>query len=288
MTLWTDLDAFASRTGTRRNLDALRAAGWGLFVAAAGVHRNEGMRFKIDNSAFSVWRGVLTQADAIARFERLLASHGRDPLCEGIIAPDIVNGGMVSWALSLSRLDSLLEYGPRVYLPVQPGIAPSTVAPMLGERVGVFVGGSSEWKEATARAWADLARDRGAKCHVGRVNSLRRLLIVKAAGAHSFDGSGPSRFAKALEEMQAARAVAAQVGLVLLVAVDVFFEADGQVWSLRVQVADAAPLEAILLAALDHDLGADDAFEVQTDAGIWSREDGPGWSFLTWEQLEET
>lgn len=45
--------------------------------------------------------------------------------------------------------------------------------------------------------------------------------------------------------MQAARAVAAQVGLVLL-------------------------------------------SEVQTDAGIWSREDGPGWSFLTWEQLEET
>lgn len=288
MTLWTDLDAFASRTGTRRNLAALAAAGWGLFVAAAGVHRNEGMRFKIDNSAFSVWRGVLSQDEAIARFESLLDKLGRDPLCEGIIAPDIVNGGMASWALSMSWLDRLLDYGPRVYLPVQPGIAPSTVAGQLGERVGVFVGGSSEWKEATARTWADLAREHGARCHVGRVNSLRRLLIVKAAGAHSFDGSGPSRFAKALEEMEAARAVAAQIGLVLLVAVDLFFEVGGEVWSLRLRVADAAPLEAILLAALDHDLAAVDAFEVQTDAGIWSREGRPGWTFLTWEQLEET
>lgn len=282
----TDLDAFASRTGTKRNLDALRAARWGLFVTAAGVHRNEGMRFMIDNSAFSVWREVLSQADALARFEALLEKLGRDPLCEGIIAPDIVNGGMASWSLSMSWIDHLLDYGPRVYLPVQPGIAPSTVAPLLGARVGVFVGGSSEWKEATARAWADLAREHGARCHVGRVNSLRRLLIVKAAGAHSFDGSGPSRFAKALEEMEAARAVAAQVGLVLLVAADLFFEQEGQVWSLRIMVADAAPLEAILLAALDHDVGAGDSFEVQTDAGIWTREDTPGWSFTRWEQLE--
>ncbi len=193
---------------------------------------------------------------------------------------------MASWSLSMSWINRLLDYGPRVYLPVQPGIAPSTVAPLLGARVGVFVGGSSEWKEATARTWADLARERGTRCHVGRVNSLRRLLIIKSAGAHSFDGSGPSRFAKALEEMEAARAVAAQVGLVLLAAADLFFEQGGQVLHLRIMVADAAPLEAILLAALDHDASAIGSFEVQTDAGIWSRDDTPGWRFVRWEQLE--
>ena len=46
------IDAFASRTGTKRNLAALRAAGWGLFVAAAGVHRHEGFRFWAENSAY--------------------------------------------------------------------------------------------------------------------------------------------------------------------------------------------------------------------------------------------
>lgn len=283
MTRWTAIDAYASRTGTKRNLDALRAAGWGLFVAAAGVHRNEGMRFKIDNSAFSVWNGVLTQDDAIARFERLLDKLGRDPLCEGIIAPDIVNGGMASWRLSLDWIDRLLGYGPRVYLPVQPGIAPSTVAPLLGARVGVFVGGDSGWKESTAATWARLARERGAMCHVGRVNSLRRLLIVKAAGAHSFDGSGPSRFAKALEEMEAARAVMAQIGLVLMIRADCFFEVGGEVFYVLVEVDYAATIDAILLAAADAEAG--DVFEVQTDAGLYELVGGE-WVFKPWERME--
>src|SRR5690606_38024056 len=52
------IDAFASRTGTRRNLDALRAANWGLFVTPVGAHRNEGFRFIIDNSAWTVHMGL--------------------------------------------------------------------------------------------------------------------------------------------------------------------------------------------------------------------------------------
>lgn len=37
---------YASRTGTRRNLAALRAAGWRLLVSATGVHRDEGFPFR--------------------------------------------------------------------------------------------------------------------------------------------------------------------------------------------------------------------------------------------------
>lgn len=43
-------------------------------------------------------------------------------------------------------------------------------------------------------------------------------------------------------------------------------------------VADAAPL--------DLDITAGAAFEVQTDAGVWSREDSPGWVFATWDARE--
>lgn len=281
------MDAYASRTGTKRNLKALAVAGWGLFVSAAGVHRHEGFRFWIECGRWSVHRGTITLEECDARYEALLASHGAHPQCEAIVAPDIVNGGLESWRLSLSWLDRLLaDYAARVYLPVQPGIRPAEVAEQLGPRVGVFIGGDSAWKEATAASWARLAHDHGALCHMGRVNSLRRLLIAKAAGCDSFDGSGPSRFEAHLHEMERARGVAAQVGLVLLVAVDLFFEAGGEVWTVRIEVADAASLEAILLAALDLDIAAGGAFEVQTDAGIWSREDGPGWSFVTWDQLE--
>lgn len=66
MTVWTDLDAYASRTGTKRNLAALRAAGWGLFVSAAGVHRSEGFRFIIDNGAATIDTILLVAADAAA------------------------------------------------------------------------------------------------------------------------------------------------------------------------------------------------------------------------------
>jgi hypothetical protein len=36
---------YASRTGTRRNLDALRERGWRLLVSASGVLRTEGFRY---------------------------------------------------------------------------------------------------------------------------------------------------------------------------------------------------------------------------------------------------
>src|SRR5688572_12113419 len=100
------IQAYASRTGTRRNLAALRTAGWGLFVSAAGVWRHEGFRFWIENGAWSWWRkGLPFQTE---RFKALLELHAADPLCEAIVAPDIVCGGRESLALTLSWLDQLL------------------------------------------------------------------------------------------------------------------------------------------------------------------------------------
>lgn len=279
------MKAYASRTGTKRNLAALRAAGWHLFVSAAGVHRHEGFHFVIECGRWSVSTGALTEADCDDRYKALLASHGRDQFCEGIVAPDVVNGGMDSWRLSLSWLETLLEYQRQVvYLVAQPGIPPQAVAEHLGPQVGVFIGGDSDWKERTAQSWARLAHERGAVCHMGRVNTRRRYLIASAAGCDSFDGSGPSRFEESLKEMERARSCAAQLGLVLQISADIFWEEDGEVWHVRVTICDGAPLEAIVLAAFDLNMSAAGAFEVQTDAGIWSRE--AGWSFKSWAQLD--
>jgi hypothetical protein len=41
------MQMYASRTGTRRNLAALRAAGWRLLVSATGVHRHEGFCYML-------------------------------------------------------------------------------------------------------------------------------------------------------------------------------------------------------------------------------------------------
>lgn len=60
--------AYASRTGTRRNLDALRGAGWRLLVSATGVHRHEGFRYAIDNGAWTAYQaGTLWNESAFLR-----------------------------------------------------------------------------------------------------------------------------------------------------------------------------------------------------------------------------
>jgi hypothetical protein len=75
------------------------------------------------------------------------------------------------------------------------------VAPLLGERVGIFVGGSTSWKLETLARWGTLAAARGCHCHVGRVNTARRIRLVADAGAHSFDGSSLTRFAANLPRL---------------------------------------------------------------------------------------
>lgn len=82
------------------------------------------------------------------------------------------------------------------------------VRPYLGADVGVFVGGSTPWKLSTMALWADLARERGAWCHVARVNTALRIRKCALAGATSFDGSSASRFA--VSQPGLGRAVAQQ------------------------------------------------------------------------------
>lgn len=294
--------ALASRTGTQVNLAALRAAGWGLFVSALGVHSHEGFPFWIESAAWSFrqlgldWHpGPVRIVDGQGRartlkgYNALLETHGRDPLCEAIIAPDIVGGGMESLALSLSWLPRLLTYGPRVYIPVQPGVDPRQLDGVIGDRVAVFVGGDDAWKEETAAFWARFAHERGALCHVGRVNTLRRLVICQAAGVDSIDGSGASRFVKHLAFMENARAVPVQVGLVLVFRADIIGADDEGDWCILVQVDMAFTVDAILLAALAAraiDLeDASAAIEVTTDYGSYRKREA-GWTWATWHMLD--
>ena len=184
---------YASRTGTRRNLAALRAAGWRLMVSARGVWRTEGFPYAVDNGAWTAYRrGESFDRDAFRRCVWLLG-----PGADFVVAPDIVAGGLDSLRMSLRWLDWLWGLPPsvRLLVPVQDGMAVEDVEPHLGARVGIFVGGTDAWKERTAAAWGRLARERGAYLHVGRVNTARRIAIATEAGADSVDGSSASRFA---------------------------------------------------------------------------------------------
>ncbi len=198
--------AYASRTGTKRNLDALRAAGWHLLVSAAGVLRTEGFPYALDNGA---WSSFQTGEPFVEkRFSVALSKLGAS--AEWVVLPDIVMGGAASLDLSLSWMDRVLGLAPRALLAVQNGMTADDVRPFLGPRVGIFVGGDSTWKEHTIGQWAALGRSVGCWVHVGRVNTVRRIAICTSEGVTSFDGTSASRFAKTVPMMNRARL---QVGL---------------------------------------------------------------------------
>lgn len=196
--------AYASRTGTRRNLDALRSAGWGLLISATGVHRDEGFdRICLDNGAWTAFQRQEPWQDE--PFRRLVETFGAR--ADWVAAPDIVAGGRDSLLLSAEWICWLLERCPRVLIPVQDGMTPEDLDPYIrhDRRVGLFVGGSTEWKWNSLPEWSHLARRHGSWLHVARVNSAQRIRECARAGAHSFDGTSVTRFAITLPRLDAAR-----------------------------------------------------------------------------------
>ena len=197
--------AYASRTGSARNLDALRNAGWRLLVSAKGVHRNEGFPYAIDNGAWTAHtQGQPFDAEAFIKVVNYLGADA-----DFVVAPDVVCGGPGSLALSLQWLPWLRDRTARVLLPVQDGMEDADISPFLSPTVGIFIGGSTipplVWKESTAQRWARLAREHGAHCHMGRVNTRRRITICALAGVDSFDGSNLSKYSKNAPLLDGAR-----------------------------------------------------------------------------------
>jgi hypothetical protein len=193
--------AYASRTGTKRNLAALREAGWRLLVSAAGCLRAEGFPYALDNGAWSAF----CQRRPFDEDAFTVALRKMGAAADWTVIPDVVAGGLASLDLSLRWMRRVLDETPRALIAVQNGMQTSDVAAFLGERVGVFVGGDTAWKLSTLPAWGALARERGAWCHVGRVNSRRRIFSCIDAGATSFDGTSASRFAVTVPKLDAAR-----------------------------------------------------------------------------------
>jgi hypothetical protein len=184
--------AYASRTGTGANLDALRAASWRILVSAKGAHRTEGFQYGIDNGAWTAHQNGKPFDDEA--FVRVVKYLGAD--ADFVVAPDVVCGGEGSLAMSLHWLPWLRGRTRRILIPVQDGMTDDDLAPFLSPEVGIFIGGSDDWKEYSAGRWARLAHEHGAVCHMGRVNTKRRIQICAIGGVDSFDGSNLSRYSK--------------------------------------------------------------------------------------------
>lgn len=184
---------YVSRTGTKRNLAAISAAGFGLLVSSAGRIRTEGFTdYVLDNGKWTAHTtGEPWSEPAFVGMVQTLGAGA-----QWVLVPDIVAGGLESLALSREWLPRL-EFLCRMRLiAVQDGMEPEHLEELVGPDVGIFLGGSTEWKLANMKLWGAFAHEAGCHYHVGRVNTAKRMALAIAAGAHSADGSSASRFAE--------------------------------------------------------------------------------------------
>jgi len=201
--------AYATVTGTRRNLRVMLAHGWRLIFTPDSSSSNirtvlgMGFRYAVDNGAWgSHSRGEAWEGGP---FLDTLQAYGAD--ADWVVLPDIVEGGLESLARSTEWAAPVLEVAKEALIPVQDGMAPWDVAPLLAtdNRLGIFVGGSTEWKLASMPWWGRIARRYGRTMHVGRVNSIRRIQACLSAGADSFDGTSVTRYAKNINVLDTPR-----------------------------------------------------------------------------------
>lgn len=226
--------AYASRSQG----DALRHLtknGWRQLIEPSHLEkqalrkRGPELRFMIDNGAWGCFRRKVEWDPA--PFLELLSLYGSQ--ADMIVIPDIVAGGARSLERSLSWVERLQEYDVPLLLPVQDGMDPKEVEPILEElNLGIFLGGSSNsdfrqldnsyafppgydsrrggWKERTMPVWGDIASRLGCWLHVARVNSKRRIRLVGLARGHSFDGTSVTQFPKTIHKLESARANASR------------------------------------------------------------------------------
>lgn len=194
--------AFASNTGTKKNLAALREYEWDLLLTPDNPTPRDGFHYGCDNGA---WRAY-QQGEPFneRKFWKLIEPHGAAD--DWVVVPDIVAGGMKSFDFSLSWLSRLSTLRMLLF-PVQDGMIVTEVCKMLRREtgLGIFVGGTTAWKLHSMPYWAGVAKGLNRYCHVGRVNTVRRIKMCAEAGVDSFDGTSATKYSVNLPMLDAAR-----------------------------------------------------------------------------------
>ena len=167
---------------TKKTIDALNVRGYALDNGAYLCHIN-GDRF--DEAAFL----------------RYCVRYGQ--YADWIAIPDVVCNASETLKNIPAYIEKIRQILPlsRLLLVWQDGMVMQDMIPYLKKRIGVFVGGSTDGKLSAMHWIADLCREYNVWCHVGRVNSVKRLAAVLSCRANSFDGSGIVRYLPTLKRM---------------------------------------------------------------------------------------
>ncbi|MFO0610637.1 MAG: hypothetical protein U0324_46170 [Polyangiales bacterium] len=143
----------------------------------------------LDCGAFTFWKhGKPFDRRAFARAVAAAFVHPIRP--DWVVLPDVVADAAATFDLSAEDLPTLACLGFTLAFVVQDGMSPETF-PLWDHVAVVFVGGSLRWKLDTAPAWCRAARERGKRCHIGRMGSARRVRWARAIRADSVDSCVP-------------------------------------------------------------------------------------------------
>jgi hypothetical protein len=144
-----------------------------------------GLPWIADNGAFSGFDP--------AGFQSFLRKITDKPRCQFVVCPDVVADAKAT----LAMFDEWCWPCRRTNQPVafvgQDGLENLTVPWYAFD--AFFIGGSTEWKLSNAAMeLAKTAKREGKWVHMGRVNSLKRMVYANLIGCNSVDGSSASMF----------------------------------------------------------------------------------------------
>lgn len=145
-------------------------------------------RWAADNAAFSKFNA----AAYIAMLERIATASTR-PIF--VTVPDVVGDAAATLQLWWKWMRILRPLKLPLAFVLQDGV--DLVGAPLGDRAcaAVFIGGTTSFKVGpVARAFVEKAKAKGLWVHMGRVNTVRRLMYAQQIGCDSVDGSGFARF----------------------------------------------------------------------------------------------
>lgn len=143
------------------------------------------MEYALDNDAFSAWTHNMPWNESawLGMLDKAKAC-GHDPMWA--LVPDVVADAEATLEKWERYAPVVSRYGWQKAFAVQDGMTASDVP---HDADIVFVGGTTRWKLSSLEMWASSFP----RVHVGRVNTIGRLLTCDRLGIESVDGTGWTR-----------------------------------------------------------------------------------------------
>lgn len=143
---------------------------------------NTDIQYFLDNGAYNCYRKNKPW-DATLFVKRLNQAKQKEPQPDWVVLPDVVTDPKATRrraSIWTKRID-----WPTVY-PCQDGVSPSRAVRIAEELgcVGLFIGGTVQWKRERAQEFVEAAHDVGLLCHIGRPTDLT---WAEQTGADSID-----------------------------------------------------------------------------------------------------